>query len=320
MKLFLFACLAVGLAGLCSAYPLLIYSTTLAVFGVAHVVTELAYVNRAFSYRVPMGLWAICGSSLLLIIGLRLLPLMGLGSGFSLLWAELALVSTMVLAAAWYKQQQSSLLWILAIGLCLGVVYSPAFTLVGLAVVHNLTPLGFLADGVSGSKRFKTMSLAYLGFIGIPLLIASGVVRLAWSFFLPVGPDITILPTGPLALHLGIYVPEIWRSASGAQDAFAAVTFAQCAHYFTVIGILPRLQNTTRKVAYARSWSSPVIWLFITLATGLLLWQFSVHFAYARSLYAIPAALHAYIELPLLLYVAKVGSRARVLFAKKRYS
>ena len=75
---------------------------------------------------------------------------------------------------------------------------------------------------------------------------------------------------------------------------FSAVVFAQCMHYAAVIHVLPRLGVTAEGVS--RSWA-----IGLGLMGALTLMAFAGDFFMSRKIYGLFAAVHAWIEVPILL-------------------
>ena len=69
----LIAAYAATAALVATLWPLLTYSTSLALFGLGHVFFELRYIDARFGARLPARFWVQCAIPLALIVGLRLL-------------------------------------------------------------------------------------------------------------------------------------------------------------------------------------------------------------------------------------------------------
>ena len=74
------------------------------------------------------------------------------------------------------------------------------------------------------------MTLALTAFVGLPILVATGLPRIALAAVGLVVPSIDPLGAGPLGNHLYVYVPSQLQGAGSAIDLFSASVVAQCAH------------------------------------------------------------------------------------------
>ncbi|MFT5687095.1 MAG: hypothetical protein ACI8RZ_008052, partial [Myxococcota bacterium] len=141
----------------------------------------------------------------------------------------------------------------------------------------------------------------------VPLLIASGLpgrlLGVAWQ-------ELTVLPTGGLADNLGAYIPYALHRESWAVSAFSAFVFAQCMHYATVIKVLPQIAPGGRGADAVvglsriprRGW---VVGVVVLSAAGFI--GYTMDFREARNWYAIIAAVHAWVEVPVLLLALVPG-------------
>jgi hypothetical protein len=157
------------------------------------------------------------------------------------------------------------------------------------------------------------MVAATLGFLGLPLLVASGLPReiLSAAGLLAHSDP---LGAGPLSAHLYVYVPRAWLGDARALDVFSASAVAQVAHYFSVIVVLPVLLARTDPdargiVAWPRG-----RWFFALVAVlGVLAFsRFAQGFVEARALYGIAASVHAWVEIPLLVLALTAFSQAKL--------
>ncbi len=296
-----------------AGFPLATYSLTLALFGAAHVLYELRYVDRRFGPGLGRVIRWGMGLLLLGIVGLRAagvwewLPYDIRGPGELLLGAGLVGLALPALAGAGVGV---TLVGVgLAGALVLAMIQAPLYAFLTLSVLHNFTPLGFLAERLRGPDRIRALGVGALVFVGGPLCIASGLPA-RWLGGL-VSAEWTMLPTGPLSAHLGTYLPRGWFDSPRAADLFGGIVFAQCMHYVAVIYVLPRLGagREPDDIVARPGRDRPIVpWprsgLFLVgviVATLPLLAFYAVDFAEARALYAIAASVHAWIEIPILL-------------------
>jgi len=296
---------AVGLTAVAAtALPLLTYSLSLALFGLAHVAAELRYVGRRFGGRVRSGLLVGLCALLTMIVGLRLAQQTGLWQGTGRLQAELVVVVALAGLALPPLLRSAGLPLGIGLGaaglLITGLLLSPIGTVLVLACLHNLTPMGFLAEALRGPARREALGLAGLVFIGVPLLIATGLPAAGLGALGLRAPELSLLPTGPLAAQFSAYLPHSLHESSWAPDAFSALVFAQCMHYAAVLHVLPRVADASGSPREA----VPIRWLWrgLTLVVAVtLLAVFLIDFKTARGWYGIFASVHAWSEVPLLL-------------------
>jgi hypothetical protein len=295
------------------AWPLITYTVTLATFGLVHVLAELRYVDRRFSPRVGDRLAAALVAVVAALAGLALLGNLGVvsvvtGRGVEL-WFGLALVA--VIVPTLWRRRPSVVPWagVAAIGLLVALATSPAHGLLMVAVLHNLTPLAFVADATTGAARRRALGRGFVVFGVVPLAIASG---LGWALLSPLGltaPEATVGFAGPLEQHMRAYLPPSMLGTTAALHAFSACAFLQCAHYLYVIDVLPRTLPTGARGRLP--WPDGSRWL-VVVAVGTLVGFAMLGFVPARSWYGIAASLHAWIELPLLLLALAVAPRRRI--------
>ena len=299
-------------AVLASAFPLATYTCSLALFGLPHVLAELGWVRHRYAARLhPRAAWLVVG-----LLGGIVLGRVGRAAGFGSAsgWApvELGLVLLLALGALGVRDAASRArggagVLVVATALGVGLVRAPATTLLVAAMLHNWTPVGLLAEGLEGAARRRAMLACVLVFGVVPALLASGalphlVARAGLS-----APDAGPLTTGGLSAQLGAYLPAAWRGAPWARDVFAALAYAQCAHYAAVLHVLPRIAESQGAPAWGGAGRRG---LGAALAAcGALTVAFVVDFAGARAWYGVAAALHAWLEVPALLVA--LGGRPR---------
>jgi len=124
-------------------------------------------------------------------------------------------------------------------------------------------------------------------------------------------PEASLLAAGSLALHLGAYLPASWQGESWALPLFSAAVLLQCLHYAVVIHVLPRLQPDA-EASSALPWPRPTVFRAALVALGALTFlAFAASFSSARRFYGLLAAVHAWVELPLLLTSFNGKERAK---------
>jgi hypothetical protein len=286
----------------CVSLPLATYTTALALFGLAHVGSELRYVDHRFSGGLPGGLGSWILAPLALAVAVRLFGMAGWLSPTATVATELALAAVMAVASVISMQHRRMLGAVLALVLAAGAVLAPFQTLLVLAIAHNLTPLAFVADALEGRARRLALGALGVPFVALPLLIASG-VPYAWLASIGItDPEATPFDSGPLIANIGVYVPESLIDTRLALHLFSAAVFAQCMHYAVVILLLPRLIDPDRGARTLVRWPRPGRFvLYLGAAGALLAAAFLIDFGAARRIYALAALVHSWIEIPILL-------------------
>jgi hypothetical protein len=291
-------------AAVCAvAWPLATYTLTLAAFGLAHVLSELRFVALRFGPRLASDLRrALVGLVVLVALG-RLARRFDVVDAFTADIVELllgiALVVVVVPTLARAGRARVLLATSVGVLLALGIAFSPIHALLAIAVLHNLTPVGFLAEALEGGARRRALATAAVVFAGVPVVILSGLPFAALQSAGLAAPELVVLPAGPLALHMRAYLPDDLLSATWALHAFSACVFLQCAHYLAVIDVLPRLVAAP----------GPRFGWFLVVAGAVAFVPFALDFIQARQGYGVLAAVHAWIEVPLLL-LATVAAAA----------
>ena len=303
--------LLVGAAFLGSvALPLATYAGTLALFGFAHVVSEMRFVDQRYGARLRgrLGWWLL--APLAVALAARAAGTFGELPSRVTVAVELAAGAAMLMAVTAIAPRRRLLVATFGAALLAGAVLAPIHTLLALAVAHNFTPLAFLADTVEPRRRRSVMTGALLLFLGGPLLIASGLPYAVLAEAGLAAPELSPFAGVTLYANLPIYVPREAVDQVWAVHAFSAAVFAQCLHYMAVILVLPRLAR--REGPPLVRWPRPWVF-FAALATvsAALATAYGLDFNGARRLYAFAALLHSWIEIPLLaLALALVGGGA----------
>jgi hypothetical protein len=285
--------------------PLFAYTTSLACFGLAHVLVELRYVDGRFGRRLPAGLWWSSGIGIIGIVTLRALRLGGvLVEQATTL--ELVLVAILVVVGVVYASGARSRVVgmdgvvgvVGASAIVVGAVTAPIETLLTLALLHNLTPLGFVVERAAPSARRRTVAVAGLIFVGAPLLVATGIPTALFAGAVDI--ERSFFNAGDLSRHLGVYLWPAWQHDDVAVARFSAAVCAQLLHYGAVLIWLPRAlgDDDAPRLPWPR-WSA-LVGAVVVLGAGLAV-HFAVDFAGARAAYSLPAAVHAWLELPVLL-------------------
>ena len=139
------------------ALPLATYTLTLASFGLAHVLVELRYVNYRFNQRLDFDLRRKIVFLLILIVNLRILQLIGLINSSISIPLELICVIGLVAVVVPILKAKDWKLGILGILVCTilftGVVWIPTLMMLLLSILHNITPVGFIAEKLPDFSR-----------------------------------------------------------------------------------------------------------------------------------------------------------------------
>ncbi|HSH93864.1 MAG TPA: hypothetical protein VK968_06945 [Roseimicrobium sp.] len=314
-KAFAVALVVVALFG-AVCLPLFTYTLSLALFGLAHVLSELRYVDARFSFRLVRRLRIGFLIFLSAIVLNRLLYAVGLGFHGGI---ELILVAGLAALVLPECIRAGLLPAFLAVAtlviLFLGIGAYPAQTLLFFAIAHNFTPIGFLAERLKGRERTVALALCSVVFGLIPALIATGAISGVLERLMGLYPDLAFFSGDALKNHIKVYVPAAWFDSPIALRAFSAAVFTQCMHYAVVIGVLPGLIDAGPERTLARWPKQPAFAAFLWIGSAAAFVLFCVSFNDARTFYSIPAAVHAWIEIPLLLlattgFGAGAGSRA----------
>lgn len=277
------------------ALPLATYTTSLALFGFAHVLSELNYIDRRFRVRLGgAALWI--GAPILLAVAARIAAMWGGLPPVVDATIELGAAAVLAVGAVWRMRRQRALGAVAGVVLAAGAVAAPFQLLLGLALLHNLTPLGFVAEALGGERRRRTLMLLAVPLLVLPLVIATGLPFAALARAGLAWPEARVLASGPLTLNLGVYVPASLVSSDWALYAFSAAVFAQIMHYAAVILLLPRLasENPPR-------WPVRRLAAGIVIAAAALALFFIADYRLARQIYGLAALVHSWVEIPVLL-------------------
>ena len=298
-----------------TAAPLLAYALSLAVLGAPHVLAELRYVDGRFGRRLGRrrGLAILAVLAGIVVVRIRMLGgHLAYGDGLRL---ELGAVAVLAIAVLPSLAAQPVRLGVAVLGaavLVLGATVHPAATLVVLAVLHNTTPVGFLAERLRGPARRRALAACAFLFVVVPIGIATGLPARALASAGLLARDATWGTTGGLSEHLSVYVLPGLRSSASAADLFAAAAYLQILHHLTVLFVLPRLLGARADDRPVAPWPRAPVLVAALLAVsvgGAML--FARDFLGSRAAYGLLASVHAWIEVPVLL-LALAGGRAAV--------
>lgn len=292
-----------GIGGLLVAsvmLPLVTYTTVLALFGLPHIASELRYLDHRFGLRLGRPTVVRLVGLLMLAMAARAAGLFGVLSFPVAGTVEILLAATAIFILVPSGRGPHWVAVTLSLLLVACAIVAPLATLLFLAVTHNLTPLGFLAERLRGRERRRALLLGAIGLIVLPGLIATG-LPFDWLSALGLGElqAVSFPAAGNLSANLGAYLPGWAMGEDWAVDAFSASVFAQCIHYVAVIGVLPLLIPADARplVGWPRAGT---FWLIVAAAGLAAFAGFALDYGHARKIYAVLALLHAWLEIPLL--------------------
>jgi hypothetical protein len=279
-------------AGSAIAFPLTTYAITLATFGIAHVAIELRYIDSQFHQRfgnkIEVRLLQLvlaiallrCGS-IFGIVTPNIARLLELGCGLGLV----SIATHQIWMSNWWRGSIG-----MAIGCLLGIgtIADPIATSVIFAIIHNLTPIGFILDRQEW-KSTRIIWICGVIFGLLPVLIFLARLLPIVSLPLEINPS-----------YLSAFIAPSWQELSIAYPLFSAVAFLQCMHYAAVIGLFSQWTP-----AHAKSflpWLSAKYFYIMLggISIGFFI-AFQHSFVLTRAFYGIVASIHAWIEIPLLL-------------------
>ncbi len=298
----------VTIAGV-SVAPIATFVLMISAFGLPHVIYELRYCDERFSSRTSSRLLSILG----LLVGLIALGRVGNGAHWipSSIFVpmELGLGASLALVAAWHMRAHRWLGAVAGLAFAAGATFFPLETFLAWAWLHNLTPVGFVAEITRGEERRQWMLVLFLPFVVLPGLVATGVFHEAVAALLALPGLQTVSVFGAGDAPLMSFLPP----GSYDLNLFSAAVVAQSMHYVAVIVLLPRLLQ-----AQGGGGASPTVmrwpdWrsfaLIVAAVAVVAFGLYAVSYRDARSAYAVAAAIHAWIELPVLLMALGQGFR-----------
>ncbi|MBL9086078.1 MAG: hypothetical protein JNM10_02960 [Planctomycetia bacterium] len=298
-----------GAALLASAAPLLAYAGSLALFGAPHALAELRYVDGRFGAGLASRRGLAIAGVLAVVVALRALVLLGQAPALDAFVLELGLVALLaflVVPSLVARPGRAGLAFAVGAAIALGSLLDPLLTVVVLALLHNATPVGFLAE--RDDVRARALPACAVAFVAVPLAIASGLPSAGLAALGLAAPDAGPASAGTLADHLRVFVPSAWLGSPRAADVFAAAAYLQLLHYGIVLGVLPRLLRTGGDAPVLPWPRAGVLALAIAAVGGAFTVAFLARFTPTRATYGLLASVHAWLEVPVLLLA--LGGRA----------
>ena len=289
-----------------SIAPIAAFVLMISAFGLPHVLYELRYVDERFSARVARRPLALIGVLVALIAAGRVANGAHILMGDLFLWIELGLGALLALSATFVMQQNRALGFVIGIAFALGATFQPLYTFLIWAWVHNLTPLGFVAEITEGEERRRWLALLIVPFFVLPALVATGVFHTLASSLFQVADLYWVSMFGAADKPLLSFLPP----GSTDLNLFSAAVVAQSMHYVAVIVLLPQLlqakQGRTEQTLVAwPSWQTFAV--AIAAIAAVAFGVYAVAYTDARAAYGVAAAIHAWIELPILLLAIGQG-------------
>lgn len=289
--------------------PIAAFVLMISAFGLPHVLYELRYVDERFSARMSARPLAAIGALVALIAAARIANGMHFLMGDVFLWIELGLGAALALTATALMRHNKPLGAVIGTAFALGAIFAPVPTFLVWAWLHNLTPLGFVAEITEGEERRRWLMLLTIPFFVLPALVATGVfhdlanlllqvAELRWTSMFGAGdkPLLSFLPPESLDLNL-----------------FSAAVVAQSMHYVAVIVLLPQLLRAKQGPAAQTivPWPTwPVFAAGVAAIAAVAFGVYAVSYTDARAAYGVAAAIHAWIELPILLLAIGQGFKS----------
>jgi hypothetical protein len=300
---------AISVAGVVVA-PLATFVLMISAFGLPHVLYELRYVDERFSARTSRAALGIIGVLIALIAAARIANGTHVLPASTFLPLELALGAALAFAGAWFMRANRALGLLIGIAFAAGATFVPIWTFLAWAWLHNLTPLGFVAEITQGEERRRWLVFLAVPFFLLPALVATGAFHEAAALAFAVGETQTLSVFGAGDKPLMSFLPP----GSSDLHLFSAAVVAQSMHYVAVIVLLPRLlreKQGVRTTATVVPWPSwRVFALAVAAIAAIAFGIYAVSYSDARAAYGVAAAIHAWIELPILLLAVGQGFRA----------
>jgi hypothetical protein len=286
--------------------PLAAFVLMISAFGLPHVLYELRYCDERFSSRAPaLALWAI-GILLAVIASARVANGAHVLSSDIFVPLELSLGAALAFTAAYFMRRNRLLGLAAGIAFALGAALAPIPTFLIWAWVHNLTPLGFVAEITEGEERQRWLLMLSVPFFVLPAIVATGVFHEFGALFLNVEWR-TVSAFGAADRPLLSFLPQ----GSSDLNLFSAAVVAQSMHYVAVIVLLPRLlaakQGASARATLAPWPSWPVFAGGVAAVAAVAFGIYAVSYTDARAAYGVAAAIHAWVELPILLLALGQG-------------
>ena len=298
------------------AAPLAAYVALIAIFGLPHVLYEMRYVDERFAGRIGGRVLGLIGVLLTGVAFARIGRWIEAIPADWAVWLELGFGAALAFAALTTMRRRRGVAALAATALMAGIFAAPIPTLLAIAWLHNLTPLAFAAELAPAGERRRVLAWLALPFLVWPAIIASGAPLALLRMGLAIDPAGAPSLFGAGERPLSAFLPAGLDLDSSAS-LFAAAVTAQAMHYFAVIVMLPRMLRTRGGTAAGPTvapWPSWGLFAMGIAVTGLItLAVYAASFNFARGAYGVAAALHSWVELPILLIALGQAGTARPL-------
>jgi len=291
-----------------SIAPIATFVLMISAFGLPHVIYELRYCDTRFSSRTSPGLLLVLGGLVSAIAVGRIANGAHWLTSDYFVPLELGLGSVLALVAAWWMREHRWLGALIGLAFAAGATFRPLETFLIWAWLHNLTPIGFIAEITEGEERQRWMMILFIPFVLVPGLVATGVFQQLATQLLGQADLQMFSIFGAGDVPLMSFLPP----KSYDLNLFSAAVVATSMHYVAVIVLLPRLLAAKGSSAMPTLVRWPDWRTFAVIVGAIALVAFGVYaisYKDAKSAYAVAAAIHAWIELPVLLLALGQGFR-----------
>lgn len=268
------------MAVLSATLPLTSYALSLSLFGMPHIYYELAYIKNRYygdmhrdfklTLAVILGLACICN-----IIGIFI----HVSKHTEII---LTLFLLLVLTSFLFKRAALTFIILLVTAWC--IYWQPILTFFTIAFLHNFTPWLFL-------KERHASKNAHIVFIILPI----AVLALTYYFSLY---DVAFYQLATQKYFLSHYIPGVFQNNRFSNAIFATAVYLQLIHYYSTIHLLPKLMTYKFKLIF------PALMLF-----GVFVIGFVANFTLTRSVYAVFAGFHSWVEVPIILTMMTFTSK-----------
>jgi hypothetical protein len=287
--------------------PLAAFVLMISAFGLPHVLYELRYVDERFSSRTSTRILGIIGALVGAIALARIANSTHVLTSDWFVPIEFGLGAALAFTAAVFMRKNRALGALIGIAFAVGATYWPIETFLVWAWLHNLTPMGFVAEITEGEERRRWLFWLGLPFFVLPGLVAAGVFHQAAGLLWPIEATQSVSVFGAGDRPLLSFLPP----GSSDLHLFSAAVVAQAMHYVAVIVMLPMLLKAKQGGTPAPTivpWPSWRVFAFAVAGIAIIAFGiYALSYTDARAGYAVAAAIHAWIELPVLLLALGQG-------------
>lgn len=287
--------------------PIAAFVLMISAFGLPHVLYELRYCDERFSARAPAAALWIIGILLAIIALARIANGAHVLSADVFLPIELSLGAMLALTGAYFMRANRFLGAAIGLAFALGAALEPIATFLVWAWLHNLTPMGFVAEITQGEERRRWLLALAIPFFVLPALVATGAFHALASLLFANGEWQTMSMFGAGDRPLMSFLPQ----GSSDLNLFSAAVVAQSMHYVAVIVLLPQLLAAKQGASPRASlvpWPSWRVFAGgVTVLAAIAFGIYAVSYTDARAAYGVAAAIHAWVELPILLLALGQG-------------